>query len=72
MKHANRQIAPIRCNYNCRDRSPNDLLFEPVIVERQKNSAWGSVFLKQLSKDLMTEFPAIKGFSLRNVKYVRQ
>lgn len=42
------------------------------IVEKQKNSTWGSGFLQQLSDDLSTEFPDIKGFSYRNLKYVRQ
>ncbi len=32
------------------------------IVERQKSASWGSGFLKQLSQDLMAEFPDIKGF----------
>ncbi len=42
------------------------------IVEKQKSSAWGTGFLKQLSRDLITEFPDMKGFSERNLKYVRQ
>lgn len=42
------------------------------IVERQENAAWGDGFLKQLSKDLRVEFPQIKGFSLSNIKYIRQ
>ena len=43
-----------------------------AIVERQKSAAWGSGFLQQLSKDLRAEFPDMKGFSLRNIKYIRQ
>lgn len=42
------------------------------IVEKQKTASWGSGFLKQMSKDLMHEFPDMKGFSLRNIKYIRQ
>lgn len=42
------------------------------IVEKQKNTAWGEGFLKQLSRDLMAEFSDIKGFSERNLKYIRQ
>ena len=42
------------------------------IVRRQAQANWGDGFLKQLSKDLMTEFPEIKGFSERNLKYIRQ
>ena len=42
------------------------------IVEKQKNAPWGSGFLKQLSSDLMAEFPDLKGFSLNNLQYVRR
>jgi len=42
------------------------------IIEKQKDTKWGEGFLKQLSRDLMSEFPDIKGFSLRNLKYIRQ
>ena len=42
------------------------------IVEKQQQAKWGQGFISQLSKDLMAEFPDIKGFSLRNFKYVRQ
>lgn len=42
------------------------------IVEKQKNSTWGSGFLQQLSQDLMAEFPEMKGSSYRNLKYIRQ
>lgn len=42
------------------------------IIEKQQTAPWGSGFLKQLSADLSSEFPEIKGFSHRNLKYVRQ
>ncbi len=42
------------------------------IVEKQKHTTWGDGFLRQLSRDLMVEFPDIKGFSERNLKYIRQ
>lgn len=42
------------------------------IVRKQAQSNWGDGFLSQLSKDLMTEFPDMKGFSLRNLKYIKQ
>jgi len=42
------------------------------IVEKQKSSVWGDGFLKQLSHDLMTEFPEIKGFSKRNLEQIRR
>ena len=42
------------------------------ITTRQQQAAWGSGFLAQLSADLMREFPDVKGFSARNLKYIRQ
>jgi predicted nuclease of restriction endonuclease-like (RecB) superfamily len=42
------------------------------IVARQSTVAWGQGFLTQLSADLMREFPEVKGFSERNLKYIRQ
>jgi hypothetical protein len=41
------------------------------IVERQKTAKWGSGFLKQLSADLMAEFPDMKGFSYCNLVYIK-
>jgi predicted nuclease of restriction endonuclease-like (RecB) superfamily len=38
----------------------------------EKQTAWGSKFLEQLSRDLRTEFPDMQGFSERNLKYCRQ
>jgi len=42
------------------------------IMEKQENSSWGDGFLKQLSNDLTDEFPEMKGFSHRNIKYIKQ
>jgi predicted nuclease of restriction endonuclease-like (RecB) superfamily len=42
------------------------------IVLRQAQASWGDGFLKQLSQDLMAEFPDMKGFSFSNIKYIRQ
>ncbi len=42
------------------------------IVEKQKEATWGSGFLKQLSDDLMFEFSEIKGFSYRNIRFIKQ
>jgi len=41
------------------------------IVEKQKAAAWGDGLIKQLSHDLRLEFPDMKGFSFRNLKYMR-
>lgn len=42
------------------------------IIERQETAKWGDGFLKQMSKDLASEFPEIKGFSHRNLRRMRQ
>ena len=42
------------------------------IVDRQKSAKWGSGFLKQVSADLMAEFPDMKGFSKRNLECIRR
>lgn len=42
------------------------------IVHKQRDSEWGDGFLAQLSRDLIAEFPEIKGFSKRNLELVRQ
>ncbi len=42
------------------------------IAEKQKHAAWGSGFLAQLSKDLMAEFPEMKGFSKRNLECIKK
>lgn len=42
------------------------------IVEKQEGALWGSSFLNKLSKDLTEAFPNMKGFSVRNLKYIRQ
>lgn len=43
-----------------------------MIVAKQKESFWGDNLIEQISKDLKKEFPNIKGFSTRNLKYMRQ
>jgi predicted nuclease of restriction endonuclease-like (RecB) superfamily len=41
------------------------------ILTRQNQSGWGSKVVDQLSTDLRREFPDMKGFSTRNLKYMR-
>lgn len=38
----------------------------------EKQTAYGTAFLEQVSKDLKAEFPEMSGFSVRNLKYTRQ
>ena len=42
------------------------------IVEKQETAKWGSGFIEQLSKDLCEEFPEMTGFSLRNLRFIKQ
>lgn len=42
------------------------------ICQKQKNVQWGEGWLKELSRELMSEFPDMKGLSYRNLRYVRQ
>ena len=42
------------------------------ICEKQKSASWGDGWLKDLSRELMTEFPEMKGFSHRNLQYIKQ
>ena len=42
------------------------------IIEKQQTTTWGSGFLQQLSVDLSSAFPSTKGFSYRNIRYIRQ
>ena len=42
------------------------------IVVRQMDSIWGNGFFKQLSRELKTEFPDIKGFSERNLYNIKR
>ena len=40
------------------------------ILQRQDQQGWGAKVIDRLSKDLSAEFPEIKGFSTRNLKYM--
>ena len=42
------------------------------IVLKQAKAQWGDGFLSQLSKDLMVEFPEMKGFSRSNLMYIKK
>ncbi len=41
------------------------------ILERQKAQGWGAKVIEQLSKDLRSAFPEMKGFSRANLLYMR-
>ncbi len=42
------------------------------ILEKQKKEGWGAKIIDKLSRDLSTNFPDMKGFSTRNLKYMRK
>ncbi len=41
------------------------------ILARQRQQGWGAKIVDRLSKDLQQSFPEMKGFSPRNLKYMR-
>lgn len=42
------------------------------IIEKQRDATWGDGFLEQMSRDLLDEFPEMKGFSRRNLYDMRR
>jgi len=42
-----------------------------MILEKQNNEGWGAKVIDRLSNDLKDTFPDMKGFSPRNLKYMR-
>jgi predicted nuclease of restriction endonuclease-like (RecB) superfamily len=42
-----------------------------TILTRQQDQGWGSKVIEQLANDLRAEFPSMKGFSRRNLLYMR-
>jgi predicted nuclease of restriction endonuclease-like (RecB) superfamily len=42
-----------------------------AILTRQKREGWGAKVIDRLSADLHAAFPQMKGFSPRNLKYMR-
>jgi predicted nuclease of restriction endonuclease-like (RecB) superfamily len=42
-----------------------------MIIERQKDEAWGKSVVERLARDLRAEFPGVHGFSTRNIWYMR-
>ena len=41
------------------------------ILQRQEQEGWGTKVIDRLARDLALEFPEMKGFSPRNLKYMR-
>jgi predicted nuclease of restriction endonuclease-like (RecB) superfamily len=41
------------------------------ILERQQREGWGTKVIDRIARDLLVAFPDIKGFSARNLKYMR-
>lgn len=42
------------------------------ILAKQRESGWGAKIIDRMSHDLKDEFPDMKGFSPRNLKYLRK
>lgn len=43
-----------------------------IILQSQEKEGWGAKIINQLSMDLRAEFPDMKGFSPRNLKYMQK
>jgi len=43
-----------------------------VIIDSQVKQGWGGKIIEQLSRDLRSEFPDMKGFSPQNLKYMKR
>lgn len=43
-----------------------------AILEQQERNGWGAKVIERLSADLKREFPGQRGFSARNLKYMRR
>ena len=43
-----------------------------LIVERQRDEAWGRAVVERLARDLQVDFPGTAGFSARNLWYMRE
>lgn len=41
------------------------------ILQRQEQEGWGAKVIDRLARDLRAAFPEMKGFSPRNLKYMR-
>jgi predicted nuclease of restriction endonuclease-like (RecB) superfamily len=42
-----------------------------AVSEKMREKGWGAYVVKQLSKDLQTQFPDVRGFSVRNIWRMR-
>ena len=43
-----------------------------AVLKKQEQKGWGAKVIDRMSKDISDEFPDMKGFSTRNIKYMRK
>ena len=43
-----------------------------AVLKKQEQKGWGAKVIDRMSKDISDEFPDMKGFSPRNIKYMRK
>ena len=48
------------------------LMYYNIGLKLIENNKWGSSFIDTLAKDLKMEFPALKGMSARNLRYMQK
>ncbi len=74
LKHVRDQIQQARIRASLAVNEALTLLYWDIgaeILRRQHAEGWGAQVIKRLSRDLSVEFPDMKGFSERNLKYMR-
>lgn len=45
------------------------LLYHSIGLVINTHKSWGNKFMKNLAKDIKLDFPNVKGYSVRNLKY---
>jgi hypothetical protein len=48
------------------------LVLGKAIFEKQQEANWGDFLIDEMAKDLSGAFPGMKGFSRRNLFYIRK
>ena len=46
------------------------LLYHDIGCEINNHKSWGNKFIENLAEDIKSAFPSMKGYSVRNLKYM--
>ena len=64
------EISDSQCRIISNANSELILLYWHIGIIINNNKSWGNKFIDCLSKDISIEFPGVRGFSVRNLKYM--